>query len=536
MPLMRATALLFFVTLPILANEEAVDLEMVTRIRQEAFQSSQVMETMFQLCDAIGPRLTGSPQMKKANEWTRQQLESWGLANAHLESWGPFGRGWSYESVSVHLTRPSTIPLIAYPKAWTPGTDGPVRGVGLRVKVDSEADLEQYKGKLAGKILFLEGERPLKGQAKPLLNRLSDNELDSIETFPVRPEREGPDREGFLKRQRLQKKLRSFLVEERALATVEPSERDSGVVRVAGGGSRERDENPGVPALVMAVEHYNRLSRYLSKEIEFELEIDVRARFHDEDPMAYNTVAEIPGTDPKGEVVMLGAHLDSWHSGCGATDNAAGSAVMMEAVRILQALSLKPKRTIRIALWSGEEQGLRGSRAYVSEHFGSRPEPTDPEEKLLPSSLRKETGPLTLKPEHAKLSAYFNVDNGTGKIRGVYLQENAAVRPIFQAWLEPFADLGATRLTLRNTGGTDHLPFDAVGLPGFQFIQDPVEYSTLTHHTNIDVYDHLQKEDLMQASAIVASFVYHAAMRPERIPRKPLPREKTEPGRPTTSR
>jgi Zn-dependent M28 family amino/carboxypeptidase len=281
----------------------------------------------------------------------------------------------------------------------------------------------------------------------------------------------------------------------------------------------------GVTALVMAAEHYNRLVRLATGSTPVELEIDVRARFLDDDAMADNTVAEIPGTDRRGEVVMLGAHLDSWHGGTGATDNAAGCAVVMEAARILKALEVKPRRTIRVALWTGEEQGLLGSRAYVREHFGSRPDPADPVEKELPSYLRRAQGPLTLTADHARLSAYFNLDNGTGRIRGVYTQQNAAAVPIFEAWLRPFADLGATTVSNRSTGSTDHVPFDAVGLPGFQFIQDDADYTTRTHHTNLDVYDRLHREDMVQASTILASFVYHAAMREERFPRKPLPRE-----------
>jgi carboxypeptidase Q len=285
----------------------------------------------------------------------------------------------------------------------------------------------------------------------------------------------------------------------------------------------------------MAAEHYNRICRLLDRKLEVEMEIDVKARFHEDDLLAYNTVAEIPGSDKRPELVMVGAHLDSWHSGTGATDNGAGSVVAMEAMRILRAIGVKPRRTIRIGLWTGEEQGLLGSRGYVGEHFGSRPEPTDPIEKALPRSLRQGVGPLTIKPEHARFSVYFNLDNGTGKVRGVYTQQNASAAPIFEAWLKPFADLGATTVTERNTGGTDHQSFDAVGLPGFQFIQDEADYATRTHHTNMDVYDRLQKEDMMQASAIMASFVYHAAMREERFPRKPMPRDRPQPTTPPAS-
>ena len=516
-------------------SDEPVDWAMASRIRDEGFARSQVMETLAQLTDVMGPRLTGSPGLRKANEWTRDQLASWGLAGAHLESWGPFGRGWSFDDVHLRVLAPVPGPLVAYPKAWTPGTDGPVRGPARKAKLESEADFEKVKGKVAGAVLLLEDAREVKPPDKPLFTRYSDEDLEELAQFPFGEARRPPapgqppvDREGFLRRQRFQRALRAFLKEEKVLATLEPSSVDGGIVRVSGGGSRRADEEPGVTALVVAAEHYNRLARLLDRGQPVELELDVKARFHDEDPNAYNTVAEIPGFDKKGEIVMLGAHLDSWHSGTGATDNAAGCAVAMEAVRILKALEVQPRRTIRIALWTGEEQGLLGSRAYVKQHFGSRPDP-GPEERELPSSLRRESGPLTVLPEHARLSAYFNLDNGTGKIRGVYTQGNVAAVPIFEAWFRPFADLGVRTLTNRNTGGTDHLSFDAVGLPGFQFIQDAADYATRSHHTHMDLYDRIQREDMMQASVVMASFVYHAAMRDAMFPRKPMPRDPPAP-------
>jgi len=516
-----------------LAAETAVDYSVVTQIRDEGFNRSKVMENAAYLTDVIGPRLSGSPAAKKANEWTRDQLASWGLSNAHLESFGPFGKGWSFERCSVSLVAPLQAPLIALPKAWTPGTAGPVRGKVVKAKIDAEGDLEKWKGKLAGAIVFLADARDLKAPDKALFNRYTETQLSDLSRFEIpgprgeslRPGVPPLDREGAIRRFKLQRKLREFFLAEKVLATVEPSERDGGVVRVAGGGSREKDEDPGVPALVMAAEHYNRICRLLDRKLEVELEVEVKARFHEEDLMAYNTVAEIPGADKAPEVVMVGAHLDSWHSGTGATDNGAGSVVAMEAMRILKAIGVKPKRTIRIGLWTGEEQGLLGSRGYVKEHFGSRPEPTDPIERAIPRFLRKELGPITIKPEHSQLSVYFNLDNGTGKIRGIYTQQNAGAPPIFEAWLKPFADLGATTITERNTGGTDHQSFDGVGLPGFQFIQDEADYATRTHHTNLDVYDRLQREDLMQAAVIMASFAYNAAVREGAFPRKPMPKD-----------
>ena len=514
-----------FLAMSAQSAEEPVDWPMITQIRQEGFIRSKVMDTLAQLCDVIGPRLTGSPQLKKANEWTREQLQSWGMSNAHLESWGPFGRGWSLQHASVHLLTPDTTPLIAFPKAWTESTRGATRGEAIKTNIQAETDLDKYRGKLSGLIVFNGDARELKGHEQADLRRYSEQQLAELSLYAIPPKKRPEEREEYLKKDRFEKAFRKFLVDEKALALVEPSPGDGGTIFVAKGGSYKPGELIGVPSLVMAIEHYNRVVRLLDHKVKVELEMDIRSRFHDEDLMAYNTVAEIPGADKKDELVMLGAHMDSWHSGTGATDNAAGTAVTMEAMRILKALGVKPRRTLRIALWTGEEQGLKGSRAYVSQHFASRPEPTDPEEKEMPVSLQKEPGPLTIKPEHAKLSAYFNFDNGTGKIRGIYLQDNAAVRPIFEAWLKPFVDLSANTLTMRNTHGTDHLSFDAVGLPGFQFIQDEVEYGSRTHHSNMDVYDRLQSDDLMKASVIVASFVYHAAMRNEMIPRKPLPQE-----------
>src|SRR5262249_3664761 len=331
------------------------------------------------------------------------------------------------------------------------------------------------------------------------------------------------------KRREFQKDLNKFLAEEKVAVVLEPGALDGGTFRVQGvNNGWRKDPPPTVPTVVMAIEHWGRVARMLDRNEEVQLEVNVQARFHDQDEMAYNTVAEIPGTDKSGQVVMLGAHMDSWHGGTGATDNGAGVAVAMEAVRILKALNVRPRRTIRIALWSGEEQGLLGSRGYVSQHFASRPQPPERasgEDDGMPSFLRPPTGPLTIKPEHANVSAYFNLDNGTGKVRGIYAQENAAVVPIFESWIQPLKDLGVTAVTMRNTSGTDHLSFDSVGPPGFQFIQDEVEYETRTHHTNMDVYERLQKEDLMQASVVIACFVYNAAMRDAMLPRKPLPKD-----------
>ncbi len=504
--------------------EETVDLDMVTRIREEGFRHSQVMEIMSELTDRIGPRLTGSPNIKKANEWTRDEMARWGLENAHLEPWGPFGRGWSNELTVVRMTSPDTAMLIAYPEAWTPGTDGVLRGQAVKVKLASKEDLEANRGKLAGKIVLIDDLREVKPHEEAELERYTAEKLAELGRYEIpgeRPRVRGDfSPEEFRRRQAFRRELNKFLAEEKVAVALRAGRGDGGTVFVQGSGSYKRDEPPVVPSLQLAVEHYGRIARLLDRKVPVELEINVVNKFYDADTQ-WNTIAEIPGTDKKDEIVMLGAHLDSWHTGTGATDNGAGSAVMMEAMRILKALNVKPRRTIRIALWTGEEQGLLGSRAYVREHFGSRPQPPAGETDDF-FSRREPRGPLTLKPEHAKLAAYFNVDNGTGRIRGIYLQENAAARPIFHTWFEPFADLGATTCSMRNTGGTDHLSFDAVGLPGFQFIQDPVEYSTRTHHSNMDVFERIQRDDMMQNAVIVATFAYQAAMRDQMIPRKPI--------------
>ena len=519
---LRLIALLLVLS-PVLAQaEEPVDLEMVSRIREEGYRRSQVMETARHLTEGIGARLTGSPAMKEANEWTRRKLEEWGLENAHLESYD-FGRGWTFSRASVHLLRPFEMPLLALPKAWTPGTEGPIRGPLMVAQLDKVEDLEKFCGKVAGRILLIAAARDLvKDPRRTRPRRHSEEDLQKILAYEM-PTEETSDA-STLQRVRFRRELNRFLTEEKVLAVIDASGNDWGLLRVGRAGSFEPGESVGVPNVVLGAEQYNRLHRLVSEGREAEVEIDVRARFLDEDRKAYNTIAEIPGTGSRGEIVLVGAHLDSWHGGTGATDNAAGSAVAMEAVRILKALGVKPRRTIRIGLWSGEEQGLYGAQAYVDQHLGSRPEPTDPDQKdLLPYRRNTSSGPFRAKPEHARLSAYFNLDNGGGRIRGIYTEENAAVVPIFEAWIRPLRDLGVTTVAMEKTGSTDHVAFDVAGIPGFQFIQDGLDYTGFTHHTNGDTYDHLEPEDLKQASVVMATFLYHAAMRPERLPRKHLP-------------
>ncbi len=514
------------------APVEKVDLEMMKKIREEGMERSQVMDTLSWLTDVVGQRLTGSPGMKAANEWTKDRLTKYGLANSHVEPWGTFGRGWSFDKVSIHVTEPTPFPIIGYPKAWTPGTNGPVVGEVVFANIQTEADFEKYKGKLKGAIVLAQPARAVNAWFKAPGTRATDEDLlkmANAEPLAGGQQRGGPPQGNpaaqFQQQRELANKRTEFLKSEGVAVLVDSSRiGDGGTVFVQSGGSQDKDAPVGLPAITIAAEHYNRIIRILDKGVKVKMEVDIKARFHDQDLMAYNTIAEIPGTDKKDELVMLGGHMDSWHGGTGATDNAAGVSVAIEAVRILKALGVQPRRTIRIGLWSGEEEGLLGSRGYVSEHFASRPAPPAGQQRGAGGGgFGGPQGPLTVKPEHEKFSVYFNLDNGTGKIRGVYLQGNEAARSIFRAWLSPFKDLGASTITINNTGGTDHQSFDGVGLPGFQFIQDEIEYSSRTHHSNMDVYDRIQADDMKQAATIMAAFVYNAAMRDDKFPRKPMP-------------
>jgi carboxypeptidase Q len=517
---LRAMAATLVVTLlaslPALGQtSDAPDLDAIYRIKQEATANSRVMETLSYLTDVHGPRLTNSPIMHSAARWTQQQLRAWGLANVRTEAWGPFGRGWVNEHVSATMHEPQPFVLQAYPKAWTPGTNGAVTGEAVVAVINDEADFEKHRGTLRGKFVLQSPMRDVQAYFASPQRRFTDEALQELAREQVAPAaragRSQPVARAFaglatLRQQRLQ-----FYKDEGVLAILEmsPGDRgDNGAIRVQGpgpgeGGRTAADQSP-LPQVVFAAEHYGRMQRLIEKQIPVTLTLDVRNRFVDEPTDVYNIVAEIPGTDLADEVVMIGAHFDSWHAGTGTTDNAASSAVMMEAMRVLTATGLRPRRTIRMALWTGEEQGLLGSRAYVKEHFA---DPAD----------------MTLKPAHEKFSVYFNMDNGGGAFRGVYLQGNEAAAPIFEQWMQPFHNLGMTTATIRSTGGTDHLSFDAVGLPGFQFVQDPLEYSTRTHHTNLDLYERAIPQDLVQNAIIVATFAYQAANREERFPRKALP-------------
>lgn len=537
----------------------------IERIKDEGMNRSQVMQTLSYLTDVIGPRLTASPNMKRANEWTRDQMTKWGLQNAHLEAWGPFGRGWTLKRFSAQVIDPQDIPLIAYPKAWSPGLDTPLTADVVYIDARTEAELEKFRSKLKGKIVLTAPMRDVPAHFDAQGRRMDEKALLTLADAPE-PRPSGAGRPNFgggnpAARAAFQfagTKLR-FFQQEGAAVLIDPSRGDGGTLFVQSASVAPSVQDPNsttpvrttpaydksapkvTPQLVLSIEQYNRIVRMLQAGESVKMTVDLAVAWQDADPMGYNTVAEIPGTDLKDEIVMLGGHMDSWHSGTGATDNGAGVSVAMEAVRIIQALGLKPRRTIRIALWTGEEQGLLGSRAYVAEHLGSMQQ--SPTTSAAPATAvgpgigmgngngngAGAVGPqatamiLVKKPEYEKLSSYFNLDNGTGRIRGVYLQGNEGVRSLFRQWLTPFRDMGATTLSIANTGGTDHLSFDGIGLPGFQFIQDEIEYDTRTHHSNQDVFDRIQADDMKQAATIMAAFVYNAAMLDQKVPRKPAP-------------
>jgi hypothetical protein len=526
---MMPGAVLVAAFLTIALAQDKADLAAIWKIKDEGLNRSQVMEILSYLTDVHGPRLTGSPNIRQAQMYAQGKFREWGLVNVHTEKFA-FGRGWTLKKFSAHMVEPAYSPLIGFPKAWTPGTNGVVRAEAIRVEIETEADLDKYRGKLKGRFVLGDAPRDVAARFTPEGNRYDDAQLQTLSRMPVPGGQvRGPRRPDGQRSRQLIRKINNFYVSEGVAAVLEPGRGDGGTVFVGSGGERTKDAPEVAPQVVIAVEHYNRICRILDKKMKVQLEMEIQAEFLTQDLDDYNVLAEIPGTDRKDELVMLGAHFDSWHSGTGATDNAAGSAVAMEAIRIIKAAGLTPRRTIRIGLWSGEEQGLLGSRAYVNEHFASRPTPP-PDLDRNSEEYRKLTQvPPTIKPGHARFAGYWNLDNGTGKIRGIYLQGNEEVRPIFEAWLAPFKDMGMTTLSIRNTGGTDHLSFDGVGLPGFQFIQDPVEYSTRTHHSNMDVYDRIQREDMAQAAVIMASFVYHTATREEKLPRKPLPKPRAQP-------
>ena len=518
---------------------EKVDTAAISKIKDEGFNHSQAMALMSYLTDVCGSRLTWSPEYKAAADWTVSKLTEWKLQNVHLETWAPSGKGWSLRHFSAHMLEPKSIPLIGYPKAWAPGTDGTVKAKAVYLDVKADSDFAKYKGKLKGAIVLVSELRDLPLNFRPLAERIQDSTLLKLANADANaPRRRGAFRGDttMFRRYREDARLTSakleFCRKEKAAAIVDGARQDGGTLMVMSaslpqppdsgrsGAARVNAYDEKVPAILpqvtLAAEHYDRIMRILRLGIPVKLELEVEVEFTDDMQPGLNVIGEIPGTDLKDEVVMVGAHLDSWHAGTGACDNGSGVITAMEAMRILKALDLKPRRTIRIGLWGGEEQGLFGSKAYVTQHLGERAgggQSFGPSSGTTPGELKKKEG-------YEKFDAYFNDDNGTGKFRGIYLQGNEALRPVFRSWLAPFQDLGASTISLSNTGGTDHLSFDAVGLPGFQFIQDPIEYGR-TYHSNMDVYERISPDDMKQDAVVMAAFAYTAAMRDEKLPRKP---------------
>jgi hypothetical protein len=519
--------------------QESVDLAVVHKIKAEANKKSQVMDHLFRLADVHGPRLTASPNQRAAAEWSAAQFRQWGFDSVRLEEWGPFGRSWALQKFGLEMMKPQYAPLIAVPLAWSSSTKGPVtagvvlfpvRSIDMEKFAEDISKLRSSSVDFKGKMVMINRVRPLKVQLQAAGKRYSDAELTATTVAPdLTPPRkfdysrlalpeEPEDRGPFLrnappaflealreKRGELRRDLHRVLREKGVVAVLTSDGRsDGGTVFGEAAGPHESKYPLALPTVSLTPENYNRIARFIEARTTVSLELELKADISTQDVSPTNVLAEIKGTSKPEEVIMIGAHMDSWTGGTGATDNAVGCAVAMEAVRILKTLKLPLTRTVRVAFWTGEEQGLLGSKAYVKKHFA------DPKT-------------MEVKPEHAQVSAYFNLDNGSGRIRGVWLQGNDAARPVFERWLSPFRDLGVSTISLRDTFGTDHLSFDEVGIPGFQFIQDPLEYSSRTHHSNMDTYDHVQSGDLMQASAVMASVVYHAANRPDKMPRKPLP-------------
>ena len=522
---------------------ESLDLAGIARIRDEGFRHSHVMEYASGLFDDIGPRLTASPDFARAEQWSLDQLRRMGASNVHSESWGEFGMSWRQIGTSLQMTAPSTATFLAQATPWSPATSGEVTGEVVAVPdLKDEKNFEQWKGKLAGKIILYGDAPQINLNPKAPLEHYDEAKLEHFRSYPLDGDQNDshvlPSDPSFWERifkdMAFQEKVGHFFADEHALAVLRPSG-SGGVISDDTGSSLgwfvyRPEHKQAIPSAVVPSEAFGRMHRLVSHRVPVSLRLNIATQFFGDHEPGNDVIAEIPGTDPalKDQVVMLGGHLDSWISGTGATDDGAGSIIALEALRILRAANVKPRRTIRIALWGGEEQGLFGSEGYVNSHFAARTYSTKPEEQVIPVFLRQETGALALKPEHAKLDAYFNTDNGGGKFLGIFAEGNSAAVPIFQQWATTVNDLGFTTVTLRNTGSTDHVSFDSVGLPGFQFIQDPRDYETRSAHTNLDTYERLSESDLKQASVVMAIFVYNTAQRDAMLPRKPLPHPELE--------
>lgn len=535
--------LIFAVPLSFGQMMEKIDADAIAKIKDEGMNRSKVMETLSYLSDVYGPRLTWSEEYKEAAKWASGTMKDWGLENVHYEDFDNAGKSWSLKSFYAVALEPRGFPIIAYPKAWSPGTKGVVKGEAVVLDVKTEADLAKYKGKLKNAFVLMSEERDLKAHYTADGWRLADSTLlDMADAGMPGTERRGGRRGGFdstriarfVSEAQFNAKKVEFCMDEGAAALIDCARGDFGTVFVAQAAvprapkglqdlfssrtnAYAEDAPKILPQVSFAAEHYNRIVRMIQKGQHVKLEMNLEVELTKKASPGFNIVAEIPGTDLKDEVVMIGGHFDSWHAGTGATDNGTGSAVAMEAMRTLKTLGLKPRRTIRIGLWGGEEEGLLGSRDYVKKHFGER------EGDLMQMMMGRANGPLKTKPEYEKFDVYFNNDNGGGRVRGVYLQGNEEARSIFRQWFAASDFPEAQTISLSNTGGTDHLSYDAIGLPGFQYIQDPIEYESRTHHSNMDLYDRVQPDDVKQASTIMAIFAYEAAMRDAMFPRKPMP-------------
>jgi hypothetical protein len=493
-----------------------------------------VMNTMYELTDHYGPRLTNSPQFRRAGDWAVQTLKEWGLSNVHLEKWSTTagGRGgsipsWEMKHYSGAMVEPTYMPIIGYPQAFSGSTNGDATGEAVLASNQTAEDMAKWHGKLQGKFVLIAPSTAtntsaleLEFPATPLGHRYTDQELMDLvpDVIPGgggggrggagRGGRGGPAANANMtaeERQAFAEKQANFWKDEGVLATITASARgQSGTVFASNGSPRTGDPTKNLASVGITAENYNRIVRLLEHNVPVKLSFNIKTEFDVTKTDSFNVIAEIPGATKPNEIVMVGGHFDSWHMGTGATDNGAGSALAMEVMRLLKTQNLKMDRTVRMALWGGEEQGLLGSRAYVTEHFA-------------------DTATMKTTAEHDGFAGYFNIDNGTGRVRGIYLQGNEMCRPIFEQWFAAMKDITPGVITVRNTGGTDHQSFDAVGLPGFQFIQDGMDYDTRTHHSNMDVFDRIQQQDMEQMAVVEAAFVYNAATRPEKLPRKELP-------------
>lgn len=516
----QLVAVLAMSTTQVWTQQEPLDLDMVNKIRDQGFNHSEVFEITGYLSDVIGPRMPATPAMNQANNWTMEKFRQWGL-ESHLEGF-EFGPGWTYKKSIVRMTAPRLQQLQAMPISWFPGTGGVIRGEAVLVVIESKEDFEKFDdGMLEGKVVLITS--PESGDIPPdrIIVRWDEENLKEVSEFEIPAGEDEPD--DYLEEQRFRAERDAFLKEQGAIAIVNRTDNRDGAMISAEGSLPLPGETRDLPGITMTWEDYGRITRLLGRGLSVELELDIEVEFHDEDTKIYNTIAEIPGRGRNPEIVIAGAHLDSWFMGDGAVDNATGSAVVMEAARILMALDIKPKRTIRFALWAAEEQGLLGAAYHVITNFADKPTFDDPDvAEVTWDTLLSRPGPIRKKADYDRLSIMFNLDTGTGRIRGVWGEGNAATKPIFERWLEPFHDIGAATVTMSPTSGTDHQAFDWVGLPGFTFMQDRLDYDTRLHHTQIDTMDHVSEADLKQAAVVMASFLYHAAMREERMPRKPL--------------